>query len=272
MPPKAHIKRPVKSFSSLTDAERFMAGEDPGKGAGGSSSPFKFYAVQNGRVPGIYTDWPSAQQQIVGWTKPKHKCFSTRAEALRFLGMADTRPSADETERQGPDYGIQSNYPTLDSLEPYNSEPQTKKIKKPTTTAPGTAKTSKVLAPEYAPEDYEPGTGPLPPGAEDGFDPNIILSPQTGNVVYKTQAQKEATKLQAIGPTTDHVLRIHTDGSSLRNGQEGAFAGVGVFFGPNDERYIEGYHLRTSRFADSRWLEISPKRYQDHVRQINVPN
>ena len=232
---KAYMKCLVKSFSSLTDAERFMAGEDPGKGTGGSSSPYKFYAVRSGRVPGIYTDWPSAQKQILGWTKPKHKCFSTRAEAQRFLGT-ETRPPADETETQGPENRTKMSYPNLDSLEPYASEPQSKKSKKPTVVAQGTARRSKVLPKDYAPENYEPGTGPLPPGAEDGFDPNIILSPRTGNVVYKTQAQKEATKLQAIRPTTEHTLRVHTDGSSLRNGQEGAFAGVGVFFGPNDER------------------------------------
>ncbi|MCJ1438313.1 hypothetical protein MMC27_007701 [Xylographa pallens] len=227
-----------KSFSSWTDAERFMAGEDPGKGTGGSSSTFKFYAVRSGRVPGIYTDWPSAQKQIVGWTKPKHKCFSTRAEAQHFLGTAEPRPPAAETETQGLESEIKTSYPNLDSLEPHTSEPQSKKSKKPTTAAHEKARSSKVLPQEYAPEDYEPGTGPLPPGAEDGFDPNIILSPRTGNVVYKTQAQKEATKLQAIGPTTDHMLRVHTDGSSLRNGQDGAFAGVGVFFGPNDERNL----------------------------------
>jgi len=90
----------VKSFTTLTDAERFMAGEDPSnKGgsevAGGGS---KFYAVRSGRVPGIYTDWPSAQKQIVGWTKPKHKCFSTRVEAQRFLGELDKGASGESTE------------------------------------------------------------------------------------------------------------------------------------------------------------------------------
>ena len=33
------------------------------------------------------------------------------------------------------------------------------------------------------------------------------------------------------------ILRIYTDGSSLRNGQAGARAGVGVYFGPQDPNY-----------------------------------
>lgn len=90
----------VKSFTTLTDAERFMAGEDRSNNglsevAGAES---KFYAVRSGRVPGIYTDWPSAQKQIVGWTKPKQKCFSTRAEAQRFMGEADKGTSGESTE------------------------------------------------------------------------------------------------------------------------------------------------------------------------------
>jgi ribonuclease HI len=36
-------------------------------------------------VPGVYLDWPSAQKQITGWTKPKHRCFLTRAEAESFV-------------------------------------------------------------------------------------------------------------------------------------------------------------------------------------------
>ena len=89
---------------------------------------------------------------------------------------------------------------------------------------------------EESADNFEPGLGPLPPGAQDGFDPDILLDPKTGNVVYKSKAQKDATKLQAIGPTTDSMLRVFTDGSSLKNGQDGALAGVGVYFGPADNR------------------------------------
>ena len=96
----AHIALTVKSFPRLTDAERFLAGEDSSGGGNGSSSNGKFYAVRSGRVPGIYTDWPSAQKQITGWIKPKHKCFGTRAEAQRFLGEGDRRLSVEDDEHR----------------------------------------------------------------------------------------------------------------------------------------------------------------------------
>lgn len=82
----------------------------------------------------------------------------------------------------------------------------------------------------------EPGEGPLPPGAEDGFDPNVLLDPKTGKVVYRTNEQKAATKTLPKGPPG--MLRIYTDGSSLKNGRTQAAAGVGVYFGPGDSRFV----------------------------------
>ena len=224
----------VKSFSSLADAERFLAGENPSHGGGSSSPPTtKFYAVKNGRHPGIYTDWPSAQEQITGWTKPKHRCFTTRVEAQRFL---------DGDEQKAFESSGASDADPLASVFYHASEPPTQTSVKPLVSKKakrgvnGTSKATKPVEPEYNETDYEPGTGPLPPGAEDGFDPNIILDGVTGEVVYKTLEQRQATKPQAAGDAQTGIIRIHTDGSSLGNGKAGAFAGVGVYFGPGDSR------------------------------------
>ena len=213
----------------MTDAERFLAGEDPTRFTAGNSPAYKFYAVRNGRVPGIYTDWPSAQKQITGWTKPKHKCFSTRAEAQRFLEGDGT--IADDTIAR--DLSGEAHV-----IEPLDSflQPAAKKAKKGGGISNGTGKAMKQVLEEYNPDLFDPGVGPFPPFSEDGFDPNILLQPNSGSLVYKTPGQKQETKLQAVGPTPDSILRIFTDGSSLRNGQVGAFAGVGVYFGPADGR------------------------------------
>ena len=227
-----------KSFSTLTDAERFLAGENPSQSGGSSSSPTtKYYAVKNGRAPGIYTDWPSAQEQITGWTKPKHKCFTTRVEAQRFLN-GDEQKAFESSAAGAADPGTSVVYhasepPILTAQKP----PGPKKVKKGLS---GTSKVTKSAEAEYNETDYEPGTGPLPPGAEDGFDPNIILDAETGQIVYKTQEHRQATKLQVTRDTQTGILRIHTDGSSLGNGKAGAFAGVGVYFGPGDSRYHIG--------------------------------
>ena len=51
----------------------------------------KFYAVRNGRRPGIYTTWPACEAQVRGFPLAGYKSFSTREEAEAFL--AGARPT-----------------------------------------------------------------------------------------------------------------------------------------------------------------------------------
>ena len=62
-----------------------MAGTDPSLDPGSASYTAKFYGVRSGRVPGVYTDWASAEAQIRGVPKPKVKWFPTRAAAEAFV-------------------------------------------------------------------------------------------------------------------------------------------------------------------------------------------
>lgn len=220
----------VKSFPTLTDAERFVAGENPLQGNGSGLLPSsKFYAVKSGKVPGIYTDWPSAQAQITGWQKPKHRCFTTRAEAQRFLDEDERRVSNSPAAEID---GVPTNHHVVDvPIESDIQSPANKKANKGATDR-GTS------ALEYNEADYEPGAAPLSSDTEDGFDPNIFLDSETGKIVYKTQEQRQATKSRPSGISQTEPIRIHTDGSSLGNGTAGAFAGVGVYFGPDDRRFV----------------------------------
>ncbi|MBP5266513.1 MAG: ribonuclease H family protein [Lachnospiraceae bacterium] len=45
----------------------------------------KFYAIKNGVVPGIYTDWGEASAQVKGFKGAIYKGFETRAEAEAFM-------------------------------------------------------------------------------------------------------------------------------------------------------------------------------------------
>ncbi|KAF1982173.1 ribonuclease H-like protein [Aulographum hederae CBS 113979] len=232
---KGYKAATFKSFTSLTEAEAFLKAPtfestsstsastaSTLKPAKATSTPTKFYAVQNGRVPGVYTDWPSAQQQITGWTKPKHKSFTTRSEAEAFVAAGASDGHAISSVH------IESDPPL------YGSAPPSKKRKKSAHESVDPEEISFNL------EDYEPGTAPLPADAEDGFDDRVILDPDTGNIVYKTKDQLAAKKLGPTGmlKNTGDVVNIHTDGSSLGNGKSGAVAGVGVFFGPGDTRNL----------------------------------
>ncbi|KAK5045017.1 hypothetical protein LTR84_010165 [Exophiala bonariae] len=206
--------RAVKAFLSRHEAQAFMEGKL--LKSSNAAADQKFYAVQNGRVPGVYTEWTEAQAQIRGVKVPKHKKFNTRAEAEEFVAAGKKPPGSSPSQLISPEEEIRR-------LIVRNS-------------APGLQ-----INGTYTPIDkdgnaYEVGRGPLPPGAEDGFDPNLQLNTD-GVIVNRTDEEKTRTKVIPTDREPPGMLRIYTDGSSLRNGQAGARAGVGVYFGPQDPKY-----------------------------------
>ncbi|KAJ5794402.1 hypothetical protein N7457_001001 [Penicillium paradoxum] len=189
-----------QSFPSQEAANAFLNGTKPPAAASQSSENTRFYGIQRGRVTGVYTDWTTAQEQIRGFPRPRYRKFSTREEAEEFVREGQAQPPVG--------FGV--------------------------ATAPAGTMIEELKDAEGV--EFAPGEGPLPTGAEDGFDPNVILDPTTGKVVYKTVPQMAATKTQSTG--IPGMLRIYTDGSSLRNGTPFASAGVGVYFGPGDSRFV----------------------------------
>ncbi|EER28830.1 hypothetical protein D8B26_000883 [Coccidioides posadasii str. Silveira] len=227
-----------QSFLTVPEAKAFLTGTQAPVSESSTATSTKFYGVQRGRQPGVYTDWAVAQDQIKGFRGPKYRKFSTWAEADEFV-------------RQGREQGNNG----------AGAEASSKKVK--LRGAPGM--TAEPLKDEFG-NEYPPGTGPLPPGAEDGFDPNILLDPSTGRLVYKTPEQKAATKLQAKPVPPPNMLKIYTDGSSLGNGKAVSKAGVGVYFGPGDERNVSEplkgnrqTNQRAELTAISRALDIAPR-------------
>lgn len=196
----------VQAFPSFEDANAFLTGSRPPPAHArtpASLESTRFYGVQRGRAPGVYTDWAQAQDQIKGFHGPRYKKFSTREEAEEFVRMGHVSAAA------------------VGNAGPKPSEvPGT--VSEPTRDVRGVP--------------FAPGEGPLPPEAEDKFDPNVLLDPATGKVVYKTPEQKAATVPKPMGPPG--MLRIYTDGSTLNNGRDLASAGVGVYFGPGDTKFV----------------------------------
>jgi ribonuclease HI len=220
-----------KSFTSLTEADTFVQGtESP---ATSNTVPKKFYAVANGRVPGVYTYWPTAQQQIVGWQKPKHKSFATRAEAEAFVAEG---PGSREVT------GV---FLAPTSPPPIKVHEGALAITPEATPAAKKTKAN-TKAKQVAQMMTGPGFDPLPTDAEDGFDNRILMDPDSGDLRYKTDQERNAMK---VVPKTEHFneqLHIWTDGACMFNGQQGAsIGGVGVYFGPQDPRSVLLLHTST---------------------------
>ncbi|KAK3690829.1 hypothetical protein LTR37_018957 [Vermiconidia calcicola] len=248
-------KAAFKSFTSLTEAQAFVNGENVngGGGSGGGSSG-KFYGVQSGRNPGVYTSWPEVLEQITGWKGPKHKVFKTRAEAERFVAEAQHGSTMNGDA-------------TMESIETIEVSAPQKKTKTSSKGKKGGLK-DEDGSPGPAGEggEYEPGDGPLPEGAEDNFDPTITLDQTTGTARYKTASELAKTKYQATAPVAEAPIRIYTDGSSLSNGRNNAIAGVGVYFGPLDKRNVsepltgtKQTNQRAELTAILRALEVAPR-------------
>jgi ribonuclease HI len=193
-----------------------------------TSTQPKYYAVKYGHVPGIYTDWPTASKQITGFSKAKHKSFTTRTEAEAYLRLEDPQPSTSI---------VFPNAITSISSAPIDAQPPAKKSKR-----------SEQLADFIA---QETATGyPLGyqnvPDAEfaDGFDLTLLVDDQTNQLRRKTAGELDSTK--AVIRTdfmsgNEEWINVWTDGACKANGNKGAVAGVGVWFGPDDPRYVSSF-------------------------------
>lgn len=65
----------------------------------------KFYAVKEGREPGIYTSWPEAQAQVSGFAGAVFKSFPSKADAESYLGISQNpfvRHGASQTPTLAP--------------------------------------------------------------------------------------------------------------------------------------------------------------------------
>lgn len=54
----------------------------------------KYYAVQKGRVPGVYLTWAACQQQVTGFSGAVFKSFPVRADAEAFAGLGGSNIGA----------------------------------------------------------------------------------------------------------------------------------------------------------------------------------
>jgi ribonuclease HI len=218
---QSRLTHPDRKFDTLVEAEAFVKGSSPSTAKSSASPPIKlgknkFYGVAIGHVPGVYSDWTSVQAQIKGCVGAKQKAFATSQEALAWVNTHKRDPSVPISLR-----GHLSE--ASSAAEPGHKigDRTPKKQKK-------TDRLDVVALPA-------PGAGPLPPGAEDGFDRTIIMDLQTGAIRHKNDAELSVTKLQPTGDSSGPIV-VYTDGSALGNGKKGAIAGVGVYFGPNDSR------------------------------------
>lgn len=81
------------------------------------ASKKRYYAVAIGATPGVYTDWPSAAEQVHGFRGAKHKKFKSEEDALSYV--AEIRKSIGVAPWTFPDTDKRSKSMMLEH-EPYS--------------------------------------------------------------------------------------------------------------------------------------------------------
>jgi ribonuclease HI len=61
----------------------------------------KFYVIWVGREPGIYTDWPTAQKQVIKFAGAKYKSFTSKAEAEAAFSAGATGSASSASKPSG---------------------------------------------------------------------------------------------------------------------------------------------------------------------------
>lgn len=220
-----------KSFTTPGDAQMFLTGKDPSLDPTSSSYTAKFYGVRSGKVPGVYTDWATAEEQVKGVQKPKVRAFPTRAEAEAFVACGAT------VAKGMPEVARKRSAPSSSAKQ--KQQPVTLHVEH--TQQP----------PQRADEDFgdelekelemllqqEASDAPV----SDGYPAPKKRRPIPENGAEREVDEKEKEDHRVLKPKPKKlspVLKIYTDGSSLSNGRAGANAGVGVWFGDRDARNI----------------------------------
>ncbi|CAJ0552933.1 Ff.00g010110.m01.CDS01 [Fusarium sp. VM40] len=243
----------------------------PADGPGGSSSKVrkmenatKFYAVKTGRKPGVYLNYDDCKAQTTGFSGAAFKSFKTRKEAQDYIEGKVTSSAANGPAKfyavaVGSKPGIYHDWAVAQPHTMGASKPKYKKF--------NTQHEAEAFIRENAtPETCEalglkssqarvshPYTGAA-------FEPAEPVAREV-----KPRAPRNVFESEPVNEPPSGTLKIYTDGSSLANGQAGSRAGLGVYFGRDDERNhserLPGEpqtNQRAELMAMLRALEIAP--------------
>ncbi|KUI67792.1 Ribonuclease H [Cytospora mali] len=217
------------------DAAAIVANDTPTKA--GSSAPNKrrrrpgeqrFYAVRAGKIPGVYLTWAECQAMINGFAGANYKSFGTAEEAELYVAgknpNPDTAPTRFYAVAVGNKPGIYTEWTEAQAAYVGVKAPKYKKFDT-----------------REAAEEWLQGFGDVgqAPAAlkEDDVDEEDELD-DASPAAKKVKVASEEIAVVVQGELDEDLLEIYTDGSTLANGQNGAVAGVGVFFGDGDPRNI----------------------------------
>ncbi|KAM3077409.1 hypothetical protein ACMFMG_006754 [Clarireedia jacksonii] len=219
---------------AITRKRKYSGDED-------ASQATKYYAVRKGFRTGVFTTWKDCQDQTTGFKGAMYKSFTSKKDAEAFV--AGKNPAKANGEEKF--YAVAVGKKTGVYTEWADAQEQIDGVKGP--------KYKKFATREEAQAFVDNG-GP----AEKVVKKRKVEKKEKGEKVEKEIEPPEEIKADTV--------RVWTDGSSRGNGRQGAKAGVGVWFGVNDERNLSEplsglpqTNQRAELTAALRALEIVPR-------------
>lgn len=168
-----------------------------------------YYAVQNGKVPGIYSTWNECQQQVKGFSQAKFKKFKTESEAKDFiLGGASGINRQSVTHTSVRTFASTSSYAAKSSSDDKYIEKLEKQILQNATTPDNSRK-------------RKAGNKAAP------------FAPPIKSVKY-TLGKKTLNGMEFM-EDDEKFIHAYTDGSCENNGRRNASAGLGVYWGEGNK-------------------------------------
>ncbi|XP_043662185.1 ribonuclease H1 isoform X1 [Drosophila teissieri] len=191
-----------------------------------------FYAVARGRRTGVYDSWAECEEQVKGFNNAKYKKFKTRQEADQFVN------------------GCKS-YAPQDVAVPLGKRQAALASWKNSSKVIGNPKYTE----EWPEEDQDLAEDDLNAAMNEvEGDPNSInlvdilnrkrkatdSSYKRNKIPRHVSQVSEAKGLKQVGAfqfeiDAEGYVIVYTDGSCIGNGQPGACAGYGVYFGKNHQ-------------------------------------
>ncbi|KAI5862328.1 hypothetical protein GGS23DRAFT_93466 [Durotheca rogersii] len=173
----------------------------------------KYYAVRAGFKPGVYLTWPECQKQTAGY---RDKSFLSRKDAEAYVAGKKTSVTAPGEERYyavaiGREPGVYTDWDKASLAIKGWKGPKYKRFD----TREEAIEYIRIHGNEAAQE---------------------ALLQYGGEVPSKKRKTTKSNGASLVAEDEPDVQHIYTDGSSLSNGKPGAAAGVGVYFGKDDER------------------------------------
>ncbi|KAG0648058.1 Ribonuclease H [Hyphodiscus hymeniophilus] len=209
-------------------------------------SETKYYAVRAGKTPGVYTTWEECQNNTFGFKGAAYKSFTNEQEARDFVAGKVNRRALKSTGDKF--YGVAVGHHPGVYEDWADASEEIKGVKGP--------KYKKFATKAEAEEFVRTG----------GKSSTVLKADAEGPKAKKAKTGVESASSRPVNSSKVKTVVVHTDGSSRGNGRQGAFAGVGVYFGEDDPRNVserlEG-DLQTNQRAEltavQRALEIVPK-------------